>query len=183
MKKFLLFSIIIIGIIAGSTSCNKDDDNSNEPEESKPYQGSLINPTFEELQTFYEEGYDVINGSVEFDNVQNLANMLTLSNVKYIKSNFKILNNNELLSLEGLSKLDSIGGDFNIDNNDKLANLDGLSNLSAVDGKFTITNNDALLNFCGIKPLLTANGVAEISIYDNYYNPSPDDIIAGNCGE
>ncbi len=71
-----------------------------------------------------------------------------------------------------------------IHDNYKLINIDGLSNLTSVDESLNIINNYALTDLCGIKNILTINGVSgDISIAQNLYNPTVEDIIAGNCSQ
>ena len=168
------------------------------------YPSNLINPSFLELQDFYDRGYDGINGNLELTEIDGLLNMLTLSNIKTINGHLIVSQNPDLISFEGLENLTNIGGDLILNQNritnidalsnltningdlhiidNALTNIDGLSNIISVSGDLIISGNYHLVDLCGIKTLLTINGVGgNTTINSNLYNPSVDDIIAGNC--
>lgn len=138
------------------SACKKDDEN-EAPEKIYPY--DLINPTFAELQSFYEDGYNVIDGNVELDNIDSLFNMLTFSNLRKITGHFRIENNYELASFDGLNNLKTIGDSFIIFNNrGDLPNLEGLNNLQSISDGFIISSNSRLKSLEGIYSLKSING-------------------------
>ena len=158
MKKIILISVLTFVILLSQSSCKKDNNNdTNEPQNI--YQSSLVNPTLEELQIFYEQGYDVINGSVVLRDIDELINMLALSNIITIKGALKIISNSTLISLEGLSNLTSVGGSLSIETNNVLSDL------------------------CGIRNILTNGSHGNVIIQYNLFNPTVIDIIAGNCSQ
>ena len=206
MKNLTLIIAVLLSSTLVISGCKKDD-----ADPTNIYQSSLINPSFEELQAFYEAGYDGVNGNIELSGVNGLSNMLTLSNIKLINGSLKIEENRDLISLEGLNKLHSIGGELYIDKNknlehindlgnlesvgsnlvigyylgnNHLTSLDGLNKVQSVGGFLTISSNYILTDLCGIKNVLTLGGVANgIRIDRNLYNPTEEDIIAGNCSQ
>jgi argininosuccinate synthase len=78
MKNLALVVAIAFTIILQTTSCKKDK---NDPPTipQNIYQSSLTNPSLEELQAFYDAGYDIINGNVELTGIVGLLNMQLLS--------------------------------------------------------------------------------------------------------
>ncbi len=67
------------------------------------------------------------------------------SNLKWIRGNFDLSNNKQLLNLNGLSQLESVGGDFNLKNmNLEKSGLRSLIKLKRVGGTFDISWNEDL---------------------------------------
>lgn len=253
MINFKILLTIILSSILILSACKKDDSNiPEEPENIYPY--DLINPSIGELRSFFEDGYNVIDGNVELNNIDSLGSLLTLSNVRKITGYFMIKNNYNIDSFNGLIKLKTIGvsfiihrnrGDFTnleglnnlesvsdgliisensgltslvglnslhstssgiviehndglinlgglselnsvanllIINNHNLKNLDGLNNIQSISNNLTIFDNPNLIDFCSIRNVLAINGVdGAISFHSNLFNPTVEDIIAGNC--
>lgn len=125
-----------------------------------------------------------------------------LSNIPSIES-FYFTRNEAITSLNGLSNLVSIGicyiddntnlenidglaqltncGSLNIRYNSALLNLDGLAKLNANgDGTLNIYENSALADLCGLS-LLASSAKYYFNISYNFYNPTKEDIINGNC--
>ncbi len=95
-----------------------------------------------------------------------------------------IQSNSTLVDIEGLNSLESVGWDFKILYNSSLINLDGLNNLESVGEHLIISDNQNLFDLCGIQNVLTLDGVGYGPyIMSNGYNPTTDDIIAGNCSQ
>jgi hypothetical protein len=110
-----------------------------------------------------------------------LENLDPLINITRINSGLDIFQCDGLDDLGGLANLRSIQSDFFIGFNDLLISLEGLSNLESVGGNLTIREN-GVIDFCDIQNLLGANGVSGVvTIENNVYNPSVQDIIDGNC--
>ena len=126
-----------------------------------------------------------------------------LKNLVKIIDNFSMISNYELLNIDGLSKLTSVGGkiyiagnsqiqningfqhltsagDIEFYNNFNLSNLDGFQNLISVNS-LSFSNNNYLHDFCGIKSLLENNENIAYYVHLNYYDPTKDDIINGEC--
>jgi hypothetical protein len=158
MKKTTVLNYLFLSLFMAFlfAACSKDDDvpeNPDNPGDTLPsppeniYQTSLINPALQELQDFYEKGYDAISGNVKLDNIEGLRNLLALSNVKKIDGYLKIQNNNDLLSFDGLSKLYFVGDDLIIYNNKSLENIGSISSLQSIGEilKLKITTHYNLL--------------------------------------
>lgn len=62
--------------------------------------------------------------------------------------------------------------------------LDGLQNLEQFSGYLSIYENWSLRNFCAISKVLSLerNDIG-FSKYRNAYNPTREDILAGNCSQ
>ncbi|WP_321300316.1 DUF4971 domain-containing protein [Marinifilum fragile] len=114
-------------------------------------------------------------------NNNSIQNINALSGLTEIGNSIAIQHNSKLDDVSGLSNLTLVGDDLTIIYNN-IANLDALTNLKTVKGDLWISNNSNLNDLCGIKPLATEGEIAgNIYISDNKYNPSIDDIKAGNC--
>lgn len=92
--------------------------------------------------------------------------------------------NPNLKSLEGEMVDNLLPGALIISNNDKLENLDGLSFLQKKADIFWIfSNNPSLDDFCGIKDSFDTASSGRLIIKENKYNPTPEEILNGNCSE
>ena len=134
--------VLLMIVITFSSSCKKDD---AEVQPENSYDFDLINPTFKELQDFYNAGYTIINGNVQLSDTDSLEDMFTLSNVTSITGGFSVLGNDELISFNGLENLISINGPFSIggpfqnQGNKSLKSLEGLDNLQILGHDFYIS--------------------------------------------
>ena len=122
------------------------------------------------------------------DSLKSLEGLNKLSAIG--DGGFWLRGNNSLISINGLEKLLQNEGNLSIFENYKLENLDGISNLNFVGGNLTVALNylplyDTGLNdLCGLQSLLSNEGIAgRLSIKENLYNPSQQDIIDGNCSQ
>ncbi len=169
----------------------------------KIYPTDLINPTGQELLDFYLAGYNVVDGNVIIDENINLFSFYTLSNIieikghfilkniddflgssspfrlKSVDSSFQIINNSQLGAISSFWLLESIGGSFIISDNDRLCCFTKSDNLHSINGNLSIQNNSILMNFCGFQNITNING--DVTISDNLFNPTFEEIIAGNC--
>jgi hypothetical protein len=205
---FIVLVMVIFLIIFSACEKNENTRPHSLPEfpPGKIYHGNLVNPTAEELQAFFDDGYNVIDGFVALWKVEDLNSLKGLSNITFVKGDIYIENGSEIKSLEGLNNLDSIGkslsilmmknlvdindlsnlksigGRLNIFNNISLLSLDGIENIEIVECLIKITGNDSLVDFCAIKDLLSEDGAGgEVWIYENAFNPTVEDIINGDC--
>ena len=86
------------------------------------------------------------------------------------------------MNLDGLEKIKSINFGIQIDNHAKLTNLDGLANVEGNTTNIFITQNALLKSFCGLTKLLKGSGtIGSFQTSGNGYNPTVNDIKAGNC--
>ncbi|MBT8303186.1 MAG: hypothetical protein KJP09_01860 [Bacteroidia bacterium] len=115
-----------------------------------------------------------LNNSAPITSIEVLSN---LSVVDY----FFINQMDGLTSLEVFNNLVTVN-DLSILSNDNLVSLNGLNNLQAVENT-TISNNNVLVNYCALENLFNNGNYGEVTIEDNSFNPTVQDIIEGNCEE
>jgi len=125
----------------------------------------------------------LVRGLVIIRHNASLSNLSGLRNLHYIADYLGIYDN-YFSNLEGLDNLTYVNSFIQILDNRNLTNINALDNVKHVGGYLKIYNNHALYDLCGIKNLLTIGGVSDtVSIYQNLFNPTVEDIIAGNCSE
>ncbi len=111
----------------------------------------------------------------------SLKNIEGLSSTKNV-NRLKVTQNNSLLSLEGLNNLTTIGEDgLYIEGNIMLTNLNGLNGINNIQGELSISENFLLRDFCNLQDFLTNGSLGSYSVFGNFYNPTMQDIIDGNC--
>ena len=94
-----------------------------------------------------------------------------------------ITGNQALADLSGFSNLETVTQQISVVANPHLANLDGFSSLDQRElYRLRVRENVNLTDLCGITSLMSslADDVI-IEIMDNAFNPSAEDILAGNC--
>lgn len=143
-----------------------------------------------------------INNCYQIVDLNGLNSLVNIGGNPNIHQTLDIFSNTELTSLEGLNNLVSIGLSGYISyirfaDNPKLLNLDALSSLTEINSEFYfdttisysteegIRTNDVLSDFCGVQDLFISGNFDSdnIIISHNAYNPTPEDIIAGNCSQ
>lgn len=177
----------IIGIVEvsnGSISeLSKITINLNDLEEDT-FNGNVLLTTQEEINEFGTMNYKTINGDLTIDENQAIHNIVfldALSTIKSITGKLTINNMFNLLDIPSFQNLESVGG-IVITNNWGILDMNSFSNINNCNGSITINNNQDLGSYCGIKPLLKdGNFIGTLSISDNFYNPSQDDIVNGDC--
>ena len=144
-------------------SCRDDDDNDNTFQEvmNIVIEENLLFNSQDDFQTFIDNGYTKVIG------------------------NITILD--EVTSLQPLISLRIIEGDVIIMDTD-LQTLDGLENLEQITGSLSITSNMSqgmpiqnIVDFCALQNLFTNGTFGQVTIQDNGYNPTVQNIIDGNC--
>ena len=173
------------------------------------FTGSVYLKNQQEVDAFGAHGYTQVTGDLHvepaipttFSNLNGLSTLTSIGGALYLSKtkglpNFSAMKNlvsvgddvnishNEGLTSIGLAGLTTIGGDMSIILNQDLLNLNGLEKLAAKNGNpdLTIWNNAKLSNFCGLKPLFSNfNGI--LSVLNNAYNPSIQEIATGNCSQ
>lgn len=158
MKHYFPINLLaLISIILLTISCNKDEQ--EETTITNPtFIGSLINPGEAELKTFFNEGYSIVAGDVEFSNNMDITNIDKLSNIVEIKGDLTLQNNHELSNMEGLKKLKIVGGNLILSRLFKIENLTGLSSLETVGGAFLMNSLTQITNFQGLNKLRSIQG-------------------------
>ena len=95
----------------------------------------------------------------------NLVSLEGLNGLTHIGGGLSILRNESLTSLEGLNNLIRIEGGLSIRGNESLMSLEGLNNLTHVGVTLLINNNDALTSLEGLNNLTRVGN--SLSIYSN----------------
>lgn len=84
-----------------------------------------------------------------------------------------------IVDLTVLEDLILITGNLQIIDNPILSNLSSFSSLTTIEGgNISIQNNRNLVNFCSLGDIV---GTINSTISDNGFNPTFDEILAGNC--
>ncbi|ALM49352.1 hypothetical protein AMR72_10870 [Flavobacterium psychrophilum] len=124
-----------------------------------------------------------------YDN-NNLTSLSGLENITSLTS-LSISNCPNLTSIQALSNVDAFSEYFYEGllhkgaiyiTNTGLASLDALSNVTNSPSNLVIENNPELSNYCGLENL-NMDTLEYVSIVSNQYNPTAEDIIAGNCAQ
>lgn len=182
MKK-LLFAFMAITLFACSSddSAPVDPNNGNpnpenpNPENPNPveectnvYNGNIYLESQAEVDAFAAHHYCTIqNGEIFIGPINNtgsdIADISGLESLKHINGRMYIVNNPDLVSLNGLHNIENIGS-LSIKNNDKLVNLQGLNSLKQLGtedgpGSLIVTENELLVNFEGLGPIKRINGI------------------------
>lgn len=105
-----------------------------------------------------------------------------------IGNTLRLENNQNLTSIQSLENVTNIGNnagetDFKIINNDKLFSLDALTNLTSIQADITFVDNYALSDYCALTTALNYGFSRSYEVYGNNYNPLFSDIITGNCSD
>ena len=152
--------------------------------EEDVFNGNVLLTTQEDIDAFGSNGYKIINGDLIIDEDQTIHNIVfldALSSIEEIKGVLKLNNLFNLLDIPGFENLSIIGG-LEITNNWGIGDVNSLSSITNCDGPIIITNNSSLGSFCGIRPLLQSGNFNDAyTVSDNFYNPTQQDIIDGNC--
>lgn len=116
------------------------------------------------------------------EGVQNLKQLaalqlygnISLKSIEHLSGITVFLPNDEEITINEIG----IGG------NHSLTSLNGLQNITTFEGDLKIENNDVLNNLCALQNFLgTGVFTSPVKIKDNAYNPTVEDILAGNCSE
>ncbi len=91
-----------------------------------------------------------------------------------------IADNPNLTNLKGFEKLWYISQYLRLESNPLLTDIKSLSKLKIVNSGVEISENESLNNFTGINPMIFSNKNLELKIYSNCYNPTRNDLTAGN---
>lgn len=177
----------IIGVVevsnGGISELSKITITLNDIEEDV-FHGDVILTTQEELDAFGAKNYKIIDGNFTIDEDQNIHNIVfpdKLSTITTINGVFTIKNMFNWLDVPGFENITSIGG-IVISDNWGILDIHSLLNITTNTGSITITNNGDLHSLCGIRPLLqSGNFTGTYTVSGNFYNPSQQDILDGNC--
>lgn len=125
------------------------------------------------------ENIEYIGGDINFE--WNEFEQLTgFESLEKTSGGITIENNHKMQHITGFGRLDKIRGSVRVSWNDALAEITGLAKLADLDfGSLIISHNKKLNNFCGFKSVSTNPFI--ISIDNNLYNPTLDEIRQGDC--
>jgi hypothetical protein len=124
-------------------------------------------------------------------NNPSLTSFNGFQNLKRLQS-LVINGNNSLTSLSHLSGLTTFrpnpdmatDGRFQINNNTALQSMDGFQNITQFEGFIVIQNNGSLANYCQLSNVLNIGVFNSATVIaNNLFNPTVEDIIAGNCSQ
>jgi len=119
---------------------------------------------------------------IVIDTQEELENLL-LSNQSDRYEGDLILSGN-ITSLQALSSLKKLFGKLAIIDT-QITSLNGLENLILVTDDITITSTGPIqqniTNFCAIQGLLEGGSFKSLTITNNLFNPSVQEIIDGDC--
>lgn len=128
-----------------------------------------------------EVNYMHLESNSSMTSLQGLQNLKTLSAI-YISYC-------PLSSLAGLNNVSSFV-DYSSDSHffkgisisvTKITSLSGLQNITSFVGGFEIQSNSNLTDFCAINNIVTPT--TPFTVENNAYNPTKEDILAGNCSQ
>ena len=157
--------------------------NINDIEENVFY-GNVVLTTQEEINAFGANNYITIDGNFTIDENQTIHNIVftdELASITTINGVFTIQNMFNWLDVPGFENITSVGGII-ISNNWGILDINSLLNITTNSGSITITNNGSLGSLCGIRPLLqSGNFSGDYNVSNNFYNPTLQEIIDGNC--
>ena len=149
----------------------------------------LDSTSMNSLQEF--SNLNSINGGLFISSNDNLISLQGLEGITNINGTFSIVKNESLQTLEGLNNLVSLMANSFINQNNSLYSLDGLENLTSVQDLYIGRNSssailpsqDLLTDFCALSNLVNNGNYNSITIENNEYNPTVEDIINGNCSQ
>lgn len=107
-----------------------------------------------------------------------LTSLTGLDNLKECEV-INIHQNSNLQSILSLASLTSC--EYISLSDTKLTSLSGLENITNLTGSIWIYLNSYLSDFCAISNII--NSAGNIDIHSNLYNPTKEDILAGNCSQ
>lgn len=128
------------------------------------------------------ENLRVLNGNVAIGG-NNLSNISQLSKIEVVEGDFFLSSEPLINSLEDLSNLKAVDGQLGISGLENLESLAGLENIEIVSGELYIVNNANLTDFCSLQKLIDNGFSNYYTVFLNKYNPTLEDLQAGNCSQ
>lgn len=102
---------------------------------------------------------------IEGDTPYSIQSLLALQQLTSINGNFKIINNDELVDLDGIQNLSFLGGDLLIYANNDLEDITSLSSIQEVGGFLHIHTNYTLTDLTGLHNISSVG--ESLLIFDN----------------
>lgn len=127
-----------------------------------------------------------VGGNVDLSRLFNLDDLTGLSSLETVGLNFTMNSLTKITNFQGLNKLKSVQGSLGMENRTPLANpqlqsTDGLESLEFVGASIFFRGNIKLDNYCEISDFLINDFKEDFSTSNNFYNPSIEEIRAGEC--
>lgn len=152
------------------------------------YFGDLTIENAEDLQAFKNARYTKVTGNLTVINVNRIVD--DLYGLQYVGGNLRILatqenvmNGNWVLS-RSFNELKEVGGNFEISSiaSNSLNEFNYLEtvHLVKVGGDIILKNLPALKDYCDLKTVLQ-NHTGQFIVSGNAYNPTKEQILAGEC--
>lgn len=116
-------------------------------------------------------------------NIRENPKLTSVTGFKNVKSmyNLTIGENPNLTEVSGLTSLETVEQSMGVFDT-RLTNLNSFSNLESVGQGLFVYENPELTNLCGLQRIFNIDGVTGgFVIEENAFNPSEEDIKAGNC--
>ena len=154
---------------------------------------SEINGDFRIVRSYFKnfiglENLSINNGSLEIFSGYELTSLSGLQ-LTTIGGDLRIINCDLLTDLTGIETLTSLNGNLIVQNNENLTSLYGLQNLLETNNVIiggeteygSSSPNESLADFCDLTNLFTSGEFGSVTITNNLYNPTSEDIINNNC--
>ncbi len=132
------------------------------------------------IQSMEGLGFLVSIPNIRIDTNPNLEDFTGLDNLT--NSEQIIVLDNGITSAKGLGSLIKVKT-IGFYGNHNLLTLDGAESLGAIDSSATFEDNKALRDYCAISQAIGSYLPSTLSISQNAYNPTRQDIIDGNCSD
>ena len=161
MKKIVIILIILIGLGSIIQSCRED--NIFQQVMGTVIQDDLVFKNQSDFEEFQENSYTEVIGNITI--LDSVTSLLPLNTLNIIRGNL-LIKNTQLVTLNGLENLISISGDLSI--------------TSDFEQNVPIQNIE---NFCSLQNLLNEGMFGIVTIINNSFNPTVQDIINGDCIE
>jgi len=144
--------------------------------------GSLIISSLDLIENLNGlHNLESISNSISINMNKKLLNLEGVKKIKSIKGSLIVIKNEAITSFEGFEGVTSVGG-LNIWGNPQLKSLEGLTNIQSCEEGITLSSNINLIDFCAIRNIKDLQEQDySFTIWGNKYNPSLEEIIAGNC--
>jgi hypothetical protein len=118
-----------------------------------------------------------IADNTKLTSVKGFTSLTTVAGIYFVR-------NPELKDLQGLEKITSMKNGMTVSGNNKLTNVDGLANVEGATTGIFINANTILRNLCGITKVVKGGGnTGSYQVTGNAYNPTVQQIIAGQCSQ
>lgn len=129
------------------------------------FNGNATLTTQQEVDDFGANNYTAVTGKLTISgssitDLSSLSTIQTIGNGNVSGTGLFIVNNDNLINLNGLNSVTTISGDLEVTNNALLQTLSGLNNVNAINfdqlvfgGGLYIKNNNSLMNLSGLDNL------------------------------